>query len=101
MGAYKFVASSIAVFFIMNTLFVFFPEPIEQSTGIDTSSLQKDTDISGSVDSNVSQTGALDQAGQLTAVYSQPDTSNRALTGMLVIYTFLMIAIIFDWGWIG
>jgi len=101
MGAYKFVASSIAVFFIMNTLFVFFPGPIEKATGIDTSSLQEDTDISGNVETNVTETNSLDQAGQLAAVYNQPDTSNRALTGLILIYTFLGIAIFFDWGWIG
>lgn len=101
MGKYFFIASSMTVFLTLNALIFYFPGAVEGVTGLNTDSLQEDTNVSTSVDSNVSETSALDQAGNIAAIYSQPETSNRILGAILTIYLMLLGLLLVDIVWVG
>lgn len=101
MGKYFFIASSITVFLALNASIYYFPGAVEGISGLDTSSLQEDTNVSTSVDSNVSESSALDQASTLASIYTEPETSNRILGAILTIYLALLALLIVDIVWVG
>ena len=102
MGDYYFIASSISVFLLINLVIVSFPSAIQSSTGLNTTALQNDTDLSANVQANqTTESNVVDQAGSLVNVYSNPTTQNRYLSSLFLLYVFLMIAWAVDKIWIG
>lgn len=86
MGKFFFTVSSITFILALNTAIFYFPGVVEQATGLDTSSLQQSTNVSADIDTNTSETSTLDQVSSLAAVYSQPETTNRILGGIFLIF---------------
>jgi len=102
MGKYSFVVASTSFILLLNLLVTSFPGPVQQATGLDTESLQSSTDISANVNaSETSESNVLNQAGDLVSVYTKPQSQNRFLGGIFLVYILALIVLLIDLIWPG
>lgn len=98
----SFILGSIGFLLIFNLLLVSIPSPMQEFVGFNTTQLQENTDLSASVNANqTTSTNVVDQAGDLIAVYSNPSSTNRFISTILLIYLFGIISYLLIVLWIG
>lgn len=108
MGKYEFVASSASVFLLLQILLVSQPTFIQDFTGLNTTALQQNTNVSIS-DPSINQstdTSLLDEVNPLSgftdtlsdvvSVYTNPQTENRFLASLFVLYLILLAVLLTD-----
>lgn len=102
MSDYYFFAASASFLLLFNFVLVSAPGIVGDTTGLNTTSLQNQTDIGTSVNANqTTENNAVDQAGQLASVYTNQSSTNRLLAGIFTVYLILFAAWLVDKVWIG
>jgi len=102
MSDYYFFAASASFLLLFNFALVSAPGILESATGLNTTSLQDQTDIGTSVNANqTTESNAVDQAGQLAAVYTNQNSTNQLLSIIFTIYLILFAAWLVDKVWLG
>ncbi len=105
MGEIYFPIAAVASLLIISLTVTLAPATVEDLSqgSINTTQLQDSTNVTGTnPDANATAgTGAIDQAGQLVTVLTNPESGNRLLAGFFTLIVAGLIAWIVVAVWIG
>lgn len=102
MGDYYFIGASISFILLLNLAITSYPANIEKATGLNTTALQGNTNISAGVNPNqTTESNVVDQSGTIVDVYTNQNSENRFLAALFLLYTILLVWGLLDKIWVG